>query len=445
MTAIPVNKVVDDAKFSKFHMLVIGLCSLLMIIDGYDMISYGSVVAHLMGLWDMSPVAAGLLGAAALLGMLVGGMGIAPLADKYGRRPLMLASLTVSSLASLGCALSTGVVSLGIFRFLVGVSLGAMVANLLSLVGEYAPRKSRAFAVSFVGSVYSVGGILAAALAIYLIPNFGWQSVFILSILPILFVPVLWQILPESPEFLALKNRRAELEKVLAKVDPQCDPRTVTAVVQEAEAKAPVAKLFAEGNFRNTILIWVVFAMTMLLSYGLNTWLPTLMTTAGYPLGSGLFNLVILNVGGLIGAMAGGWLADRWTLKRALQLYFVLAALSLVSLASNPAPLVLNLLLMVAGATTIGTLAIVHALAVEYYPSTMRSTGVGWAAGVGRIGAMAGPILGGTLLSLALPFEQNFMAVAVPGVIGAIAISLIAFKQPAQQQLTTAAADSVRV
>lgn len=132
-----------------------------------------------------------------------------------------------------------------------------------------------------------------------------------------------------------------------------------------------------------------------------------------------------LNVGATVGALFGGWLADRLGVQRTLALFFVLAALSLAALGFKPGPILLNLLLLIAGATTIGTLAVIHAYASISYPAHIRSTGVGWAAGIGRLGAIAGPMLGGSLLALDLPFQQNFLAFALPGVIGALAIVCI--------------------
>lgn len=432
MNTIPIDKVVNEATIAPFHRLVFLLCAVLMIVDGYDMISYGSVVARLMLEWELSSVQAGWLGSVALFGMIIGGMFIAPLADKFGRRPVMLACLAASAAASLGCALSTGFVSLAIFRTLVGISLGAMVPNFIALVGEYAPKRSKAFLICMVCSLYSAGGIAAGLLAIVLIPNFGWRSVFFVSAAAVVLVPLMFKLLPESPEFLARQpHRRQEFEGIVARIAPGIDPTRVVSVVRETVPKAPIAEIFRHGNTINTILIWIVFATTMLLSYGLNTWLPTLMATAGYPLGSGLFNLVILNVGGLFGAMFAGWLSDRFGIKRIILCYFLLATVSLTCLGSNPSALVLNILLMVAGATTIGTLSVVHALAAEYYPSLVRSTGIGWAAGVGRIGAMCGPILGGALLGLALPFQQNFIIVALPGLLGVLAIACVRMSRSA--------------
>ncbi|MEV6234359.1 aromatic acid/H+ symport family MFS transporter [Saccharopolyspora shandongensis] len=424
-----VGAVVGDARLNGFHIKVLIMCSLLMIVDGYDMVSYGTVITHLMDEWRMDPVTAGTLGSVALVGMLVGGLFVAPLADRYGRRPLMITCVTIASIASFSCALATGPAQLGVLRFVVGVSLGALVPNFNALAGEIAPRRAKALFVTLVSSFYSVGGIAAAVFAIYIEPLWTWRGVFYVAAIPLLMVPLLLRHLPESPDFLAARGDRARLLVVLRKIDPAAELDDVVVERSTAAGKARLRQLFAGGNAINNVLIWVFFAMCMLLSYGLNTWLPKLMQTAGYPLGSALWNLVVLNLGGMVGAIAGGWIADRWNYRNTLVAYFVLASASLIGLSFNPNSVVLNVLLFVAGAATVGVLAIIHAFAVEYYPAAVRSTGVGWAAGIGRIGAIGGPTLGGALLALELPFQQNFIAVAVPGVIGAVAVALVAGKK----------------
>lgn len=426
MTPNSVTSVVASARMNPFHIAIVAMCSLLMIVDGYDMVAYGTVIVHLMDEWHMDPVLAGTLGSMALVGMLVGGLFIAPLADRFGRRPLMITCVSIASLASFSCAFTTGPLQLGGLRFVVGIALGALVPNFVALTSEIAPRAAKATLVTLVSSFYSVGGVAAAVFAINIEPLWTWRGVFYVAGLPLLLVPVLIKFLPESPEFLALNGRQRELVAILTKLNPAQDTSDVVATPRTEAPRGQVSQLFSNGNAVNSVLIWIFFAMCMLLSYGLNTWLPKLMQTAGYALSSALWTLVVLNLGGMAGAIVGGWLADRWTYRNTLVAYFVLAAVSLVGLSFNPAALVLNVLLFFAGAATIGVLSIIHAFAVEYYPTEVRSTGVGWAAGIGRIGAIGGPTLGGALLSLQLTSQQNFLMVAVPGVLGAVAVAIVA-------------------
>ncbi|HBP5308877.1 TPA: aromatic acid/H+ symport family MFS transporter [Pseudomonas aeruginosa] len=394
--------VIDAARFNRTHWLILGWGCFIMLFDGYDMVIYGSVVPRLMQEWQLSPVQAGTLGSCALFGMLFGGTLLAPLADRFGRRRLVIATTLLASLAAFLTGHARDPLELGAGRFFTGLALGALVPSAINLISEFAPAGRRSTLVTVMSAFYSVGAVLSALLAIAMIPAWGWQSVFYVAVLPVLAVPLMLRWLPESAAFLELKGRRAELDALLRKVDPDYRPGAERANAVAAEAPSGrVAQLFEGRQAVGTLLLWVAFAMCMLMSYGLNTWLPKLMAGGGYALGSSLAFLVTL------------------------VLFFALAAASLAALGLGPGPWLLNGLLVVAGATTIGTLAVIHAYAAQFYPAWVRSTGVGWAAGVGRLGAIAGPMLGGSLLALELPFQQNFLAFAAPGVIGALAIACI--------------------
>ena len=422
-----VAAVIDAARFNRTHWLILAWGCFIMLFDGYDMVVYGSVVPRLMHEWQLSPVEAGTLGSCALFGMLFGGTLLAPLADRYGRRRLVILMTLLASLAAFLTGHAGTPLQLGACRFATGLALGALVPSAVNLISEFAPAGRRATLITVMSSFYSVGAVLSALVGIALIPQWGWQSVFYVAVLPVLAVPLMLRYLPESAAFLEIKGRRAELDALLAKVDPDYRAGTQLLIARpDPDAdKARLPQLFHGGQALGTLLLWVGFGMCMLMSYGLNTWLPKLMANGGYPLTSSLVFLVTLNVGATVGALFGGWLADRLGTQRTLVLFFALAAASLAALGVNPGPWLLNGLLVIAGATTIGTLAVIHAYASQFYPAHVRSTGVGWAAGIGRLGAIAGPMLGGSLLALELPFQENFLAFALPGVLGALAIGCI--------------------
>lgn len=438
MSVTTVDDVVGNARFNSYHLRVMILCGLLMISDGYDLVSFGTVITHLMDEWSMSAVTAGILGSMALVGMFFGGLFVSPLADKHGRRKVIIGCLILASIASFACSFADGPTVMGALRFAVGVALGGLVPNFIAMTSEFAPRKSKALMVTVVTSLYSVGGVAAALLAIFIEPVLTWRGVFYVAGTSIFLLPLILRYLPESPEFLALKGDHVRLIQVLRRIDPACEPGSVSSSPLRGAEDSRPSQLFTGGNGLSSLLIWLFFAMCMLLSYGLNTWLPKLMQHAGYELGAGLWTLVVLNAGGLFGAISGGWIADRWTFRGTLITYFSLASLSLFGLSFNPGAVLLNMLMFIAGAATIGVLSIIHAFAVEYYPVHIRTTGVGWAAGMGRCGAIAGPSLGGALVALSLPFQQNFIIFAAPGVIGLIAVALVAkrkYRDHIQQNL----------
>ena len=304
--------VIDAARFNRTHWLILGWGCFIMLFDGYDMVIYGSVVPRLMQEWQLSPVQAGTLGSCALFGMLFGGTLLAPLADRFGRRRLVIATTLLASLAAFLTGHARDPLELGAGRFFTGLALGALVPSAINLISEFAPAGRRSTLVTVMSAFYSVGAVLSALLAIAMIPAWGWQSVFYVAVLPVLAVPLMLRWLPESAAFLELKGRRAELDALLRKVDPDYRPGAERANAVAAEAPSGrVAQLFEGRQAVGTLLLWVAFAMCMLMSYGLNTWLPKLMAGGGYALGSSLAFLVTLNVGATLGALFGGWLADR--------------------------------------------------------------------------------------------------------------------------------------
>jgi AAHS family benzoate transporter-like MFS transporter len=215
-----VAAVIDAARFNRTHWLILAWGCFIMLFDGYDMVVYGSVVPRLMHEWQVSPVQAGTLGSCALFGMLFGGTLLAPLADRFGRRRLVILMTLLASLAAFLTGHARNPLELGVCRFGTGLARGARVASAGNLISEFAPAGRRATLITVMSSFYSVGAVLSALVGIALIPQWGWQSVFYVAVLPVLSVPLMLRYLPESAAFLELKGRRGELDALLAKVEP---------------------------------------------------------------------------------------------------------------------------------------------------------------------------------------------------------------------------------
>lgn len=242
----------------------------------------------------------------------------------------------------------------------------------------------------------------------------------------------MYKTFPESISYLIQKNQQSEVVKTLKKFNPAHQHQPAMHYVVETTAskqKIPVVGLFTENKAIGTLLIWSGFAMVMLMVYGLNTWLPKLMNVGGYSLGSSITFLVTLNVGAIIGTLIFGVLADKWGAKSTLIFGYLLSAASISCLGFHPPTLVLSALLMIAGGATVGSMSVIHTLAADFYPANIRSTGVSFSAAMGRFGAISGPLFGGYLLAINLPFQQNFILFAIPGLIGAIAIGLFTQKK----------------
>jgi AAHS family benzoate transporter-like MFS transporter len=293
---------------------------------------------------------------------------------------------------------------------------------------EYSPKRIRATMVTLMFSGYAVGGMLAAVLGKGLIEGYGWQSVFLAAAAPIVLIPFILKSLPESMPFLVKNNRLAELQRILARMEPshRAEPGDRFEVARADRADgAPIGRLFQDGRGFSTIMFWIAFFMCLFMVYALSSWLAKLMAGAGYSLGSALTFVLVLNFGAVIGAVGGGWLADRFHIKHVLVGMYALAAVS-ITLLGYPVPTtVLFVLVGLAGASTIGTQIVTYAYAGQFYPTAIRSTGIGWASGVGRSGAILAPIVIGTLVGMALPLQQNFVAIAIPAVIAAVSISLV--------------------
>ncbi|OTG87003.1 aromatic acid/H+ symport family MFS transporter [Acinetobacter sp. ANC 4558] len=424
-------ELIDRASLNKHHKILVFWCAVIMLFDGYDLVIYGSVLPHLMTEWQLSPQTAGLLGAASLMGMMLGAVTLGMAADKFGRKNIIIFCTILSSVAVTMNGFAHDTDTFFICRLLTGVGLGGAVPNLVTIIKEMAPGNYRNRLINFVLAFYGVGAIISGLAGLFLIPTFGWQATFWIAGTCIFLIPLMYKTFPESISYLIQKNRQDDVVKTLEKLNPAHQHQTNMMYVIEttsAKQKIPVVGLFTEGKASKTLLIWIGFAMVMLMVFGLNTWLPKLMNVGGYSLGSSITFLVTLNIGSILGTLIFGVIADKWGTKKTLIFGYLLAAASIGCLGFHPPAFILSLLLVIAGGATVGSMSVIHTLAADFYPANIRSTGVSFSAAMGRFGAIAGPLFGGVLLAMNLPFEQNFMVFALPGIIGALVIAL--FNQP---------------
>ncbi|MFE2487678.1 MFS transporter [Streptomyces mirabilis] len=414
---------------------VIGLSWLTMFFDGFDLVMFGTVIPGLLNSepWGLTTTTVGVISSLALVGMIIGALVVGTLSNVVGRRWCALGSMLIFS-AMMGLAvLAPSPEILGLTRFLAGIGLGGAMPTVSALTLEYTRPARRNFFFTLMFSGYSIGGVAAALIAIPVLPTFGWRAMFAIGALPLItLLPLTWRYLPESTSFLRSKGRHDEAGRLLA--DLHLHPETLEAASETYDEgdkqRAPVSELFRDGRTGRTVTLWAAMFCALLLIYGLTTWIPEIMRGSGYPLGSALFVLVAFNVGAAVGAVIGGQVADRYGTRTVLLVAFGAAALTLAAL-SFRLPLAVNLLLIaVAGFGSIGTANLMNVFVTAFYPARSHATALGWALGVGRIGAVAGPLIGGLLLATGLGSASSFYLFCVVAVLGAIAVAVVPRSQP---------------
>lgn len=428
MRTIDVNEAIDNNPFGRFQWLVVALCALLLIVDGYDVFVAGTVLPTLIAEWGLSKPQAGALQAWALFGMMFGALFFGPLADRIGRKKGIAISFLLFTVSTLLTGFANSPEQFKIFRFFAGLGCGGLMPNAVALMNEYAPKRLRGTMVAIMFSGYSVGGMVAAGLGIGIIPQFGWKPMFFVAALPLLLLPIILWKLPESLGFLIRQGKQEKAKQIYAKLAPALALGASDRLVfSEAKgASASIAELFRHQRALRTLMLWTAFFCCLLLVYLLSSWLPKVLQEAGYAEKASLLSLFSLNFGGMAGAIVGGRLGDRFGLPKVVVGFFVAATASIALIGLNPSAGILFLMVFVAGATTIGTQILLYASVAQLYNLSVRSTGLGWASGVGRIGAIVGPTLGGVLLAKEFPLQQNFLIFSIPAAVAALAMLVFA-------------------
>lgn len=436
LQAINVNHIIDQAKFTPFHFKVVAWSLLIILFDGYDLAINGVALPLLMDDWGLTAVQAGMLASTALAGMMFGAMIFGSLADKIGRKKVIMICIVLFSGLTFAGGFASNPTEFAILRFLAGLGIGGVMPNLVALTSEYAPQKMRSTLVTTMFSGYAVGGVVAALLGAWLTPSFGWEVMFWIAGIPLFLLPIIWKFLPESLTFIVKQNRQKEAQHIVRRLAPEvkvADDTLFELAQVDVPESASVASLFKRGRAVNTLLFWLAFFSCLLTMYALSSWLPKLMMAAGYSMDNSLMFMMVMNIGAVIGIVGGGILADRFHLKPVLMCLGIMGAIvmSLMGLQSNQ--FILYLLVFLAGAASIGSQMLLYSYVAQYYPLAIRSTGIGWSSAIGRMGAIVGPILIGALLGMSLPAYVNFIAVGLPVLVTAIAVALIRHDQKVEK------------
>jgi AAHS family 4-hydroxybenzoate transporter-like MFS transporter len=428
---IDVSAVIDAGGLNRYQIGVFILCGLFLVMDGFDVQSMGYVAPAIIDDWEIERETLGPVFSSGLVGLFIGSMLLGMVGDRFGRRRALLGATVAFSVLTVLSGRATSLTELLIIRFFAGLGLGAILPNATALIGEFSPRRMRIATMMIVTNGFTVGAAVGGFLAAWLIPRYGWRAVFYVGgIVPIaLFVPMyLW--LPESLQFLALRrNDTREIAKWLKRIDSKVAVDAATRfVVPESRAPGvPIKHLFADGRAAATALIWVANFMNIVNAYFVASWLPTVVRDMQYSTSIGVLAGATVQAGGVIGTLAIAGFLARVGFARVLVACF---AVETVAIASIGQPgLSLPLLFVAAFLTGWGLFAgqpTLNSLSATYYPTDLRSTGIGAALGIGRIGGIIGPLLGASMLGAHWSNEAVFYVAAVPAAIAALSSLLLA-------------------
>lgn len=423
-----VREVIDDRPLSRMQILVITLCMCTAVLDGFDTQVIGMLAPAMSRELGVPLTHFGPIFSAGLVGMLVGAVTLGPLADRYGRKRMIVGASIVFGLLSFATAFAQTFDQVLICRLITGIGLGGSLPNAVSLGSEYAPKRySRTVVTSLMCGV-PLGAVVGGMISTIVIPIHGWQGVFMVGgALPLVTALLSAIYMKESPRFLALRDdRRGHLEQIIRRIAPDLDPARVQGQSAELIRRIPLGELFKNGRGLQTALLWIPNCLNLVVLYFIVSWLPALLAGAHQSVDMGIRAISVFSLGGVVGcAMQGpvmNWFGKRRTLLCELAIY-MLVAVVVANFAGN-AELVIALSFVI-GVVVQGTQAGLIALAAESYPIYMRATGVGCAVAIGRIGSISGPLIGGLLLQMHWPISAVFMAGIVPALVAAAAIAVM--------------------
>jgi MFS transporter, AAHS family, benzoate transport protein len=379
--------------------LVIAICFAVVIVDGYDLVVYGAVAPSLLEYapWGLTAGDVGLIGSLALAGMLVGAVTSGWLGDRFGRRTVLIATFAEFSVCTALCAIAPNPEVFGLLRFLAGLGLGGVLPLAIAIAMEAVPAERGQFANAVTTVANPIGGVVVSLVAILVIPALGFRALFWIGAVPALvIIPMALRYLPKSQPVRETADRNRSLQT-----------------------------LFSPTFRRATILFPLISFSGLLLAYGMNTWLPGIMRRQGYGIGSSISFLLVLNAGAVVGALIVSRLADRMGPRPTIATSFGLAVVCMIALALHPEGALLYLFVIGAGFGAMGTQILVNGFVGGYYPAHARATGLGWSLGLGRIGGILGPLVGGWILGSSIGIEWNFYVFAIAAFVAGGLILLV--------------------
>lgn len=429
-----VPKYIDELPMRWPQYMIIILCGLVMFLDGFDTQSISYMAPLIAKEWGLQREMLGPIFSSALVGLMIGYLVLAPLSDRFGHRRMILVSTVAFGVFTAINALATNVTELLILRFITGMTLGAAIPSVISLTSEYNPKRLRATVVLIIYCGYSLGFVAAGAVAAWLMPLHGWRVLFwVGGIAPLALAIFLYASLPESLDYLIRKQAPADrIWAALRALSPGLarDPDVRSFSTDAVGAKSPIRNLFRDGRGFGTALLWIVFFLNLAAFYALQSWLPSILTNLKYSLNTTALATSLTTIGGIAIVAVIGPAMDRLGAYRSLATLYLVGVVSVaaVGIAAGKSELLLLVATFFAGACISGGQKSAIALAALYYPIAMRSTGVGWALGIGRLGGIGGPLLLGHLFSSQVNAEAIFYVLSIPMLIAGLLVAVMGFR-----------------
>ncbi|CAH2600715.1 3-hydroxybenzoate transporter MhbT [Rhodovastum atsumiense] len=426
---VNVSDLINHRRIGRFQVVVATLCFLIVALDGFDTAAIGFLAPAIRAEWQLGPAELAPLFGVGLAGLMAGAFLFGPLADRIGRKMVLLISVMLFGFASLVSAYAPSLATLLVLRFITGLGLGGAMPNSVTLTSEYCPERHRLFLVTTMFCGFTIGSALGGLVSAHLVEEYGWRSVLLIGgVLPLLLLPLLAWKLPESARFLVIAQRgNKRITAVLRRIAPEMTFQDVRFVLNHAKPKGlPVEHLFKPDLVRGTLLLWLAFFGSLLIIYLLSSWLPTLVKSTGVSLSTASVVTSMFQVGGTLGAIVLGWLMDRFEASRVLALSYALAAVFIAAIGSLTAsPWLVGVAVFGAGFCLSGGQVGANAFSASYYPTDCRATGVAWANGVGRFGSVLGSMGGGLLLAADLSLPTVFLLVGAPALVSALAMAMM--------------------
>ncbi|MFM0277745.1 MFS transporter [Paraburkholderia sediminicola] len=427
---IDVARIINDARISLFQWRTFVLLGIVNMLDGYDTQTIAFVAPDIAHAWKLGPTSFGPIFSAGLLGSVIGAVLLGMLADRIGRRVLVISSVAMFGVLTWVCAAATTYNELLLMRLLAGIGLGGALVNFLALGSEYAPARVRMTVITVSMWGFPMGAVIGGAFAGRMIEHYGWPSVFhIGGILPLLCVPLLAALLPESVRYMTLSGgHRDKMASILSRIDPArvFGPSDTFFVAEPQVSRGSAAALFRNGLGIGTVLLWLTLFSSLVLTYCLINWIPLLLRQVGLSREHAVLGTVVLNFAGIVGSLLISRIMARHPLRKLAASYvlgaFAVAATGLAGRSFYP----IMTCIFLSGFFVIGAQLAVTAYIADYYPTAIRGTGVGYSQGVGRFGSLVGPLAGGVVLSITAQPSQMFLFCAIPALAAALALLFLA-------------------